>query len=325
MNYLGKLVVAVVLTGLAAGASAHNFSSLYFFGDSLSDAGNVALAIGTDPDQVITGNDYIPSKPYASGQFTDNDVWAITFAKALGLTPFAEPALSGGGNFAFGGARTGMDDQNLSPSLIAQGGMFLNASGGIAPQDGLYILQSGGNDVRDALAAIAAGSDPETVIETTTTQYTDATGTLVDQLQAAGAQRIVVWNVPNIGLSPAIIDQGTQASLLAEQLAITMNSALTDRMSSERGVTIFDDFGLITDAAMNPAQYDLINATDACGAVLACDPSTYLFWDGIHPTSIGHTLLAQQMIQTIPEPATYALLIAGLAVIVARLRRQASG
>ncbi len=321
MNYFGKLVVAVILTGLAAGASAHNFSSLYFFGDSLSDAGNVALAIGTDPDQVITGNDYIPSKPYASGQFTDDDVWAKTFASDIGLTPFAEPALAGGGNFAFGGARTGVDGQNLSPSLLAQVGLFLNASGGIAPQDGLYILQSGGNDARDALAAIVAGGDPETVIETTTTQYASAAGILVDQLQAAGAERIVVWNVPNIGLSPAIIDQGSQASLLAEQLAITMNSALTERMSGERGVTIFDDFGLITDAVMNPAQYDLINATDACGAVLACDPSTYLFWDGIHPTSIGHTLLAQQMIQTIPEPATYALLIAGLLVIAARLRR----
>lgn len=322
MNYLSKLVVVVILTGLAAGVSAHNFSSLYFFGDSLSDSGNIALAIGTDPNQVITGNDYIPSKPYASGQFTDGDVWARTFASAIGLTPFAEPALAGGGNFAFGGARTSLDNQNLPPSLIAQGGLFLNASGGIAPSDALYVLQSGGNDARDALAAIGSGADPKTVIETITTQYADATGTLVDQLQAAGAQRIVVWNVPNIGLSPAIIDQGPQASLVAEQIAVMMNNALSARMTAEHGVTIFDNFSLVTGAVMNPADYDLINVTDACGAVLACDPSTYLFWDGLHPTSAGHALLAQQMIQIIPEPATYLLLIAGLLVIGIQARHR---
>lgn len=38
MNYLGKLVVAAILTGLATGASAYNFSGLYIFGDSLSDS-----------------------------------------------------------------------------------------------------------------------------------------------------------------------------------------------------------------------------------------------------------------------------------------------
>ena len=36
MNYLGKLFVAAILTGLTAGASAHNYSGLYIFGDSLS-------------------------------------------------------------------------------------------------------------------------------------------------------------------------------------------------------------------------------------------------------------------------------------------------
>ncbi len=64
------------------------------------------------------------------------------------------------------------------------------------------------------------------------------------------------------------------------------------------------------------------HVTGACGAALACDPSTYLFWDGIHPTSAGHTLLAQQIIQAIPEPATYALLITGLLVISMQIRRR---
>lgn len=85
MNYLGKLFVAAILTGLTAGASAHNYSDLYIFGDSFSDPGNIALAIGTDPDQVITDNGYMPGKPYACAQFTDGDAWATAFANAIGL------------------------------------------------------------------------------------------------------------------------------------------------------------------------------------------------------------------------------------------------
>lgn len=321
MNYLGKLIVAAILTGLTASASAHNYSGLYIFGDSLSDSGNIALTIGTDPDQVIIGNDYIPGKPYASGQFTDGDVWATIFANAIGLAPFAQPALAGGSNFAFGGARAATDNQHLPPSLIAQGGLFLQSTGGIAPHDALYVLQSGGNDARDALVAIVSGADAAAVIDTTAVTYAQSIDALVDQLQIAGAERIVVWSVPNIGLTPAITNQGLLVSSLGTQIAIAMNDVLADRLADEKGVTIFDDFSLVTTAVMNPTDYGLANVTDACGAILACDPSTYLFWDGLHPTSTGHALLAQQMIQTIPEPTTYALLIAGLLIIGMQIRR----
>ncbi|PXW81492.1 putative secreted protein with PEP-CTERM sorting signal [Nitrosomonas sp. Nm84] len=321
MNYFGKFVVAAILIGLTASASARNYSGLYIFGDSLSDSGNIALAIGTDPGQIITDNSYIPSKPYASGQFTDGDVWATAFANAIGLAPFVQPALAGGGNFAFGGARVSTDGLDLPPSLITQSGLFLQNTGGAAPHDALYVVQGGGNDARDALTAIASGADATAVIDTAAVAYAQSINTLVDQLQIAGAERIVVWNVPNLGLTPAIVSQGLQASVLGTQVAVAMNNALADRLANENGVTIFDDFSLVTAAAMNPADYGLTNVTDACGAVLACDPSTYLFWDGIHPTSAGHALLAQQMIQAIPEPATYALLIAGLLVISMQIRR----
>ncbi|GKS68167.1 hypothetical protein W03_01710 [Nitrosomonas sp. PY1] len=314
----------VILSGLATSLFARNFSGLYVFGDSLSDSGNVALMIGSDPNQIITGNSYIPSRPYASGQFTDGDVWVTTFASAIGLLPFAQPVLTGGGgNFAFGGARTSTDGLGLPPSLAQQSAAFLGSTGGTVPHDALYVLQSGGNDARDALLAIASGSDPQSIIEATAIQYAQSIGSMVDQLQTAGAERFVVWNVPNLGLLPAITEQGLQASFLGEQIALAMNDALSNRLSGEIGVTIFDDFSLVTQVAMDPASVGLMNATDACGAVAACDPSTYLFWDGLHPTSAGHELLAQHMIQAVPEPSTYLLLISGLLLISIKLRHKA--
>ena len=49
----------VALTSLPATAGLYN--SMVVFGDSLSDSGNNALMIGTDPRQVITGNTYVPN------------------------------------------------------------------------------------------------------------------------------------------------------------------------------------------------------------------------------------------------------------------------
>ena len=62
MLRLRQLVVAASLAALSHAASA-GFNGLYVFGDSLSDSGNDALAIGAAPLQVITGNAYIPSQP----------------------------------------------------------------------------------------------------------------------------------------------------------------------------------------------------------------------------------------------------------------------
>jgi phospholipase/lecithinase/hemolysin len=58
--------------------------------------------------------------------------------------------------------------------------------------------------------------------------------------------------------------------------------------------------------------------------VANCNPSTYLFWDGIHPTSAGHALLAREMlvVVAVPEPAEYALMMGGLVLITWRARRR---
>ena len=76
MSRLRQLVVAASLAALSHAASAA-FGGLFVFGDSLSDSGNDALAIGVDAAQVITGNTYIPNKPYASGQFSNGNVWVL--------------------------------------------------------------------------------------------------------------------------------------------------------------------------------------------------------------------------------------------------------
>lgn len=324
MKTLRHFAAAALLT-CSSWAGAAAYDGLFVFGDSLSDAGNNALVIGTDPGQVITGNSYIPSQPYASGQYTNGNVWARTFANGLGLSAYGTPSLAGGGNFAFGGARTRVDGSNAGfpPSVRTQVNGFLDGTGGVVSAASLYVVASGGNDARDALEAIAGGAPIGTTLLQTALGYAVSTHRIVDRLQAAGAEHIIVWNVPDLGLTPAVTASGGLATALGHQVASFMNLALGNALAGEAGVQIFDTFGLLNAAVADPAAFGLTNVTDACGnADAGCDPLTSLFWDGIHPTSAGHALLADRMLAiAVPEPSSVVLLLAGLAFVVLRVRR----
>ena len=287
---------------------------MYVFGDSLSDTGNIAALIGSDPGQVINNNTYIPGKPYTSGQFTNGDVWVKGAAAALGLASYAAPLAAGGGNFAFGGARVATDGVGLPPSLASQVSLFISGTpGNVAPSGALYVVAGGGNDARDALSAAAMSLNPSMVIASAAAAFASGIHAIVDQLQTAGAEHLIVWDVPNLSLAPAVTSQGAGAIFLASQLVLAMNAALTAELLSETGVMIFDIYGLNTNIVADPSAYGFSNVKDACGALSNnCSADTALYWDGIHPTSFAHNVIADAFIATaVPESSTWAMLIIG--------------
>jgi len=77
----------------------------------------------------------------------------------------------------------------------------------------------------------------------------------------------------------------------------------------------FDVFALVDDVVRDKGAFgvSLSNVTDACASTPTCDPSTYLFWDGIHPTSAGDLIISNAMLAFVPEPATLALLVVAFA------------
>ncbi|MBP8195063.1 MAG: PEP-CTERM sorting domain-containing protein, partial [Azonexus sp.] len=86
---------------------------------------------------------------------------------------------------------------------------------------------------------------------------------------------------------------------------------------------LFDAYAGLNDIVANPAAYGLADASTACAADGACDASQAFFWDGIHPTSAGHQVMARLAVAAIPEPATGLLL--GLAFLgLAATRRRAA-
>jgi len=160
-----------------------------------------------------------------------------------------------------------------------------------------------------------------TVASTALTFATNV-GAIVDQLHAAGAQHIVVWDTPNLGLAPAVVAAG--GASLGSFLAASMNAALAQRLAGEVGVSTFDIFGLGTEIALDPLAFGFTNITDACGAVAGANCNTHEFWDGIHPTAAAHMEIADAFVATVPEPSTWAMMILGFAGVgfMAYRRRQ---
>jgi len=321
------VAVAVAIAAFASGpANAGPYSALVVFGDSLSDNGNNMLAGLYAPGQVITGNTYVPSSTYLAGTYSNGPVWASDFATMIGVPLL--PSLGGGSDFAFGGATTGTPGTGpggFPYSLLVQTGQYLGTTGNVASPTALYVVAGGGNDVRAALDAIGGGAPLDATVAATAASFAANVGTIVDQLQAAGAQHIVVWDTPNVGLAPAVAAGG--GATLGTFLAGTMNAALATRLSGEAGVSTFDIFGLGTAIALNPALYGFTNVSDACGAIALANCGQYAYWDGIHPTAAAHRVIAEAFAVAavpVPEPETWLLLIAGLAALGGTARRRAA-
>ncbi len=316
-KYLNGLLAAVLLFSGAAVAAP--YSSLYVFGDSLADSGNNAYffdhytAYSGMRTPTPLSEPLIPTLPYASNRYSNGPVWVEYLAANLGLS--AQPALVGGTNFAFGGATTGPGGSSFPYSLTDQVGMLLNATGGVAPHSGLYVVEGGGNDARAVLTAAMGGVDPTALIQA----YASNMATILSTLSLAGADQFLVWNIPDIGKIPAITALGGTASANASFLVSQMNQALALALAGlptdvTDGIHLFDAYQAFNDIANDPGAFGLSDVTHPCAMSAACvnDPTGYLFWDGIHPTTAGHALMAQLAMAEIPEPETILLMAIGM-------------
>ena len=105
MTRIVRMLLLAVVAGLAAflplTAGAAAFSSLFVFGDSLSDTGNNAAVIdsgmalplyapGERTTTPISSPAFIPTLPYASNRYSNGPVWVEGLAAGLGLS--AQPS-----------------------------------------------------------------------------------------------------------------------------------------------------------------------------------------------------------------------------------------
>ena len=336
---------------LAAVCAAAPFSSLYFFGDSLTDTGNVLKATKTLSKYTFGMVPQHPTSPYQEGRFTNGPVWAEHVAARLDRPQDAAPAgmsmgalgqIGGpGNNYAVGGARTedggalGLLDILMPTGMSTQVDFYLDRNGGVADSNGLYFLLGGGNDLRDA----ARISDP--AARMLAAQQVGANiAYSVRDLYLAGARQFVLINSPDIGLIPESIGDGVSEA--GTDAAVQFNTWFGQYGDYLRYVVpdfslhYFDLFGIHHELI---DQYGLQAIRPCKSDPWTCDQS--LFFDSVHPTAQVHAAvgnrLADQILGTTslqsdavhisaaetPEPST-ALLTLGAAAIFVIVRTRSS-
>lgn len=328
----------VVVQLLPATATALPYSSLVIFGDSLADSGNNAIFLdgsGPPPGTLRTATPMlnpvqISTLPYDSNRYTNGMVWTEYFAGRMGLN--ALPSLAGGTNFAYGGANTGPSNSGFPFNMLDQVSQFFATTGGVASPNSLYVLEGGGNDARGILDIAASGGDPSAWIA----GYALNVANIIGQLKAAGAQDILLMNVPDISKIPAIQALGPAVAAQANMLIQAMNGALGATLAGLSpaqmdGVLLFDLYDLMNEVYNDPGKYGLTDVDHACGADAACvaDPTGYFFWDGIHPTTAVHKVFGDQVFAAmqVPEPSSLLLVflaIAGLGLTRLKVQRRAA-
>ncbi len=312
-------ILACALAPLAAQA-ASPYSDLVIFGDSLSDTGNLSLATGG----AFPGT----AQPYFGGRFSDGLLWTEGLAAGLGQAGDAASFQLGGNNYAFAGARTGATIGGI-PGLTAQTFGLWGSTHATADANALYVLVGGGNDIRDARSRVG-GTDA--------TRQTDAQNAIFNlsaslaYLSSKGAKHVLISNLPDLGYSfEAVLLGNAAASSDASQRFNALIGGLEaygDSLGMD--VDVLDMNGALAAARNNPTAYGLTNVTHPCAGFnfsSGASCSTSAFSDALHPSARAHQIITQAAFQAlgvtpVPEPESYALMLAGLGLVAGVVRRR---
>lgn len=284
-----------------------------------------------------------PSPPYFEGRYSNGLIWADYLAQDLGISltrstdlsvlgrrfplslvsssvtlidgqPAVSPYFQGNlpensVNFAFGGAQTGLTGAgefgNLIPGVLQQVDWFTDdLDGELADSDALYIVWGGPNDYQTV-------DNPNPVTSVSNI------ATAVSSLFSVGARNFLVPNLPDLGKTARALSLGTVESNRLTTLSVTHNALLDATLSNlsqtlpSSNLVSLDVFSIFNSAIANPGQFGLTNVTEACldtSTLIPCqNPNEYLFWDGIHPTTVAHNYLGEFALAALmPAPAPIA-------------------
>ncbi len=241
-------------------------NQLYVFGDSLSDTGTIYNA---------TGGAYPPSPPYFQGRYSNGPVWVEHLASKLAVT------LDRTHNFAAGGATSGANGSYGVPGLLSQVKSFTTAHSQADPQ-ALYVIWAGANDYLQ-------GATSPTIVVKNLMQA-------IESLSKVGAQNILVGNLPDLGQLPSTRNTSNSSPLSAVTQAHNLSLAQSLKgVGAKVKIISLDANTLYQEAETNPDKFGFTNVTTGClSAPDRCrQPDTFLFWDGIHPTTAAHRALGE--------------------------------
>jgi uncharacterized protein YhjY with autotransporter beta-barrel domain/phospholipase/lecithinase/hemolysin len=256
------------------------FTTIQAFGDSYADTGNLFKVIG-------------PSPFYPTGRFSGGTNFVDTTSLLLGI-PQA--------NFAVGGARTATGPiPNSGFTQVTQG--FVASGKKIAPSD-LVEISIGGNDAR----SYYQGGGTLAGVNGAATVSANQAMAGVNALVGAGARNIV-FTVGDVSQLPEAFGNpnATVGSAYSQSYNAQMQAALAGIARNGVRVELVDVALIGNLIKANPSRYGVANV-GACPLACVGNPALqnqFLFYfDGIHLTSLGFTILGEYIVNRLNAPLT---------------------
>ncbi len=276
------------------------YSSYFFFGDSLTDMGNL-YAVAQQPPP-----------PYYNGRFSNGPTYAEYLVAGLQASVTAAPTVKANLNFAFAGATaTSAYAGPTTPATLPQEISMFQARGITPGANDLFVVWAGANDVLNYLGGTAtpSGAGANAAASASVTQVTGS----VQTLAGLGAKNFIVMTLPDISQTARFVTgSGAPAASLAQGAVYTYGSGIKASLATVAGatgarITVVDTTALLstimkhaTFFGFTDTTHDVVDILTAGGSV--ANPNSYVFWDGIHPTTAVHQLFAKALTEVInPE------------------------
>jgi len=298
---------------VAGWCEAASYSEAIVFGDSLSDSGNYFVRFGGKSMQPYEAEN-VPSKPYAIGghHFTNGATWVETLTREMHIPNSGSPSMAAPGifrNYSVGRSRARdvlLDGVFSEVNLTRQVDSFLADENDQAPSEALYIIWIGSNDVADALFANNPAEIIGSAVQNTLAQ--------VQRLYVHGARDFLILNMPDFALTPRVLNmvsgypvpvqqfllQNISMASVGYNQALAGNLAYMQSVLSDMDVIHLDVFSVLNDISAHPGTYGLETVDHACvvpetqGQAYCSNRDRYLFWDAQHPTTKGHSIIAEE-------------------------------
>lgn len=266
--------------------TAGKFDRLISLGDSLSDTENM-----------YNGSSWtIPnSKYWFLGRFSNGKVWVEYLSESLNIPLH---------NWSTGGAAadTVIDNLYIVPGVLQQAKSWENYTRhdfNYSPNKTLFTMLIGGNDLIQYKIPV------DTIIENQKKS--------LEILIKNGAKNILVLNLPDVSKAPIFSGRSDVQKIKSEVLSYNEKikrvvSTIKTEYGSNLKIKLFDFYALFDDLLARPQYYGFKNVNDSCVSTSGIepkdffsdatfleectDPTEYIFWDKLHPTTDAHRTLS---------------------------------
>jgi len=284
-----SFLTALILSGtFLAPSRASAFSDLLAFGDSLSDNG--------------------PADGFGITTFSNGPVWLDYLAGSshlnISLTDLACVGATSGTDNPYAAAY--INPALLNTGMLSQVNSYLTLTGSHISSNTLVALWAGANDLFNSRSYIDAVSN---------------IGSAIQSLDGAGARNFLVLNLPNIGVTPYFQAGDPTVAAGATAWSQAFNATLGAELSTLESLHPSDHFftpdiySFTASVTADPAAYGLSSVS---AMYWANDP----FSPGLHPSTAGHSLIANYVATTVPEPSSWGLLVGGAGSLLASRRQR---